>query len=148
MKIHIDYEFTAWNEYINAERTNKYLANKIKQQEKAAVVFSVKERYTGNYPVTLTLRPHFKHRRRDLDNFRMKGLIDGLVAAGVIENDNLTKIDKIVLEPILDGGTGVEVEIKESKSNQTLIDFVDGLTGAEKDKLREIVKRGFLIDEV
>lgn len=115
MKIHIDYDFMGWNEYINIERRNKYQANKVKQDEKAVVVFSVKEKYTGNYPVTLTIRPHYKHKRRDLDNFRMKGLIDGLVSAGVIENDNLTKITKIILEPIFDDVTGVDIEITESE---------------------------------
>ncbi len=114
MLIYIDYDFMGWNEYINAERRNKYLANKIKQEEKAVVAFKVKERYTGSYPVTLTIRPHFKHKRRDLDNYRLKGLIDGLVSAGVIENDNLTKIDKIILEPIFDG-SGVEIEIQPTR---------------------------------
>lgn len=114
MTLFIDYDFMGWNEYINAERRNKYKANRIKQDEKALVVFSVKEKYTGKYPVTLIIRPHYQHRKRDLDNYRMKGLIDGLVSAGVIENDNLTKINKIILEPIIDGGTGVEVEIIES----------------------------------
>lgn len=114
MLIYIDYDFMGWNEYINAERRNKYLANKIKQEEKAIVAFKVKEKYKGSYPVTLTIRPHFKHKRRDLDNYRLKGLIDGLVSAGVIENDNLTKIDKIILEPIFDG-SGVEIEIQPTR---------------------------------
>ena len=135
MLIHLNYDFLNWNKYINIERTNKYMANNIKQEEKAYIALTVKERYTGNYPVSLTIRPHYQHRKGDLDNFRMKGLIDGLVSAGVIENDNLTKIDKITLEPIFDGNTGVDVEIKESDSKYTLIDFVDSLTKEEKEKL-------------
>ena len=112
MLIHLDYDFKNWNEYINVERTNQYMANKIKQDEKADIVFTTKERYTGTYPVTLTIKPHYQHKKGDLDNFRMKGLIDGLVSAGVIENDNLTKIDKIILEPIFDEEIGVDVEIQ------------------------------------
>lgn len=135
MLIHLNYDFINWNKYINIERTNKYMANNIKQEEKAYIALTVKERYTGNYPVSLTIRPHYQHRKGDLDNFRMKGLIDGLVSAGVIENDNLTKIDKITLEPIFDGNTGVDVEIKESDSKYTLVDFVDSLTKEEKEKL-------------
>ena len=135
MLIHLNYDFLNWNKYINIERTNKYMANNIKQEEKAYIALTVKERYTGNYPVSLTIRPHYQHKKGDLDNFRMKGLIDGLVSAGVIENDNLTKIDKITLVPIFDGGTGVDVEIKESDSKYTLIDFVDSLTEEEKEKL-------------
>lgn len=34
MKLYFDYDFPNWNEYIKTERTNKFLANKIKQQEK------------------------------------------------------------------------------------------------------------------
>ena len=37
MKLHIDYDFMGWNEYINAERRNKYIANRIKQDEKAVI---------------------------------------------------------------------------------------------------------------
>ena len=137
MFINIDYNFMNWNKYINVERTNKYMANKVKQDEKAYIVLTTKERYTGGYPVTLTIRPHYQHKKGDLDNFRMKGLIDGLVSAGVIENDNLTKIDKIILEPIFDEEIGVDVEINPSQHNSSLADFVDGLTEAEKDKLEK-----------
>ena len=144
MKLHIDYDFMGWNDYIRAERANKYKANHIKQDEKAFIVFSVKEKYTGRYPVTLTIRPHFKDKRRDLDNFRMKGLIDGLVSAGVIKNDNLSNINKIILEPIIDGGRGVEVEINESGFEvYTIHDFVQGLTVEEREKLNKFLRENF-----
>lgn len=108
----IDYDFLNWNEYINQERANKFKANKIKQTEKEFIIWTVKKRYLGAYPVTLTVRPHFKDKRRDLDNFRLKGLIDGLVAAGVIKNDNLNCINKIIIEPVFSDEIGVEVIIE------------------------------------
>lgn len=114
MKIFIDYDFLNWNEYIKAERGNKYHANAIKQEEKQYIAYTVKEKYTGNYPITLTVRPHFQNKRKDLDNFRIKGLLDGLVAAGVILNDNLNCINKIVIEAVFSDEIGVEVEIKET----------------------------------
>ena len=114
MKLFIDYEFMDWNKYIDTERRNLYAANSVKQREKSVVMWTVKEKYTGNYPVTLTFKPHFKNKRRDLDNFRLKGLIDGLVAAGVIKNDNLTCVDRIVIEPVFDSNGGVEIEIEET----------------------------------
>lgn len=114
MKLFIDYEFMDWNKYIDTERRNIYAANSVKQREKSVVMWTVKGKYTGNYPVTLTFKPHFKNKRRDLDNFRLKGLIDGLVAAGVIKNDNLTCVNRIVLEPVFDGKGGVEIEIEET----------------------------------
>jgi len=114
MKIFINYDFLNWNEYIKAERGSIYHANAIKQAEKNYIVFTVKEKYKGKYPVTLTIRPYFKNKRKDLDNFRLKGLIDGLVAAGVIINDNLNCINKIIIDPIFTDEVGVEVEIEES----------------------------------
>lgn len=115
MKLFIDYDFMNWNEYIKAERGNKYHANAIKQAEKNYIGYTVKQRYTGKYPVTLTVRPHFQNKRKDLDNFRLKGLIDGLVTAGVIHNDNLNCINKIIIEAVYSDVIGVEIEINESE---------------------------------
>lgn len=115
LKIFINYDFIDWNKYIKAERGNKYHANAIKQAEKNYIGYTVKQKYTGKYPVTLTIRPHFKNKRKDLDNFRLKGLIDGLVAAGVIINDNLNCINKIIIEAVYSDDIGVEIEIKQSE---------------------------------
>lgn len=117
MRIYINYDFMNWNKYINAERSNKFQANAIKQAEKNYICYKVKQKYMGKYPVTLTVRPHFSNKRSDLDNFRLKGLIDGLVAAGVIVNDNLNCINKIILDPVFDKNGGVEVEITESEED-------------------------------
>ena len=114
MKLFIDYDFPNWNEYINIERTNKYFANNLKQKEKEIVKYlTIGKKYNGNYPVEITFRPHFKDHRKDLDNFRIKGLLDGLVACKVLKNDNLNHIQRIILEPIFDDRKGVEIEIKE-----------------------------------
>ena len=114
MKLFIDYDFINWNEYIKIERGNLYAANNIKQAEKAYICYTCKKKYEGAYPVTLTIKPHFKDKKSDLDNYRLKGLIDGLVSAGVIKNDNLNCIDKIIVIPVFDGARGVEVEIEET----------------------------------
>lgn len=114
MKIFIEYLPINWNHYINAERKNKYIANSIKQQEKRIVQLQTKGiKYTGKYPVELIVRPHYDAYRQDLDNCRYKGLLDGLVSAGVLKNDNLRHIQKITLEPIFDDKVGIEFEIKE-----------------------------------
>lgn len=112
--IFIDYDFIDWNKYIQAERGSIYHANAIKQAEKNYIAYTVKQKYKGKYPVALTIRPYFKNKRRDLDNFRLKGLIDGLVAAGVLINDNLNCIDRITIAPIYSDKVGVEIEIEES----------------------------------
>lgn len=111
MKIFIPYEFVSWNDYIRVERGNKYQANYIKQSEKMIVRAEVTGKYRGTYPITLAVRPYFHNKRRDLDNYRIKGLVDGLVCAGVIKNDNLNCINKIIIEPIFTDEEGVEIEI-------------------------------------
>ena len=117
MNIFIPYEFVTWNDYIREERANLYKANHIKQSEKQIIQLLVKKKYRGNYPLTLIVRPHFKNKRRDLDNFRLKGLIDGLGCAGVIRNDNLNNINKIILEAVFSDEEGVEIEIRESEED-------------------------------
>lgn len=114
MKLYIEYSPINWNEYINAERKNKYIANNIKQKEKQIIkLLASKKKYTGKYPVEIIVRPHYNSYRQDLDNCRYKGLLDGLVSAGVIKNDNLKHIQRITLEPIFDDKVGIEIEIKE-----------------------------------
>lgn len=116
MKIFLEYIPPNWNDYINLERTNKYAANNLKQKEKDLVrYFVIGKEYVGNYPVEILFKPHFKDRRQDLDNFRYKGILDGLVACKVLKNDNLKHIQRITLEPIFDDKEGIEIEIKELK---------------------------------
>jgi len=114
MNIKIHYIPPNWNDYINIERTNKYKANNLKQQEKQIMWFSCRgKKYEGEYPVQIILKPHYSSLRQDLDNFRYKGLLDGLVASGVIKNDNLKHIQRITIEPVFDNAECVEIEIKE-----------------------------------
>ena len=114
MKLFIKYIPPNWNKYIDLERGSYHAANNLKQKEKQIVKYStIGKRYEGKYPVELVFKPHFKDRRQDLDNFRYKGLLDGLVASKVLKNDNLKHIQKITLEPIFDNEEIVEVEIKE-----------------------------------
>lgn len=114
MKIEIPYTPPNWNEYINAERKNYYIANNIKQKEKNIVRLAcIGKKYTGKYPISITICPHFKDKRQDLDNTRYKGILDGLVSAGAIKNDNLNCIQEIHLIPIFDNEEKIEIEIKE-----------------------------------
>lgn len=113
-----------WNEYIGRERGSKYAANNIKQAEKQIVESYCRlirnkdgspAMYTGGYPAQVTIRPHFSAKRADLDNTRYKGIIDGLVSCGVIQNDNLKHIQRIVLEPIFDDIEAIEIIIEPLK---------------------------------
>lgn len=103
-----------WNKYILLERSNMFASNNLKQKEKKIVrLATIGNKYEGNYPVKITFKPHFKDFRQDLDNFRYKGLLDGLVVSQVLENDNLRHVQKIVIEPVFDKEECVEIEIEE-----------------------------------
>ena len=116
MRLRIGYIPPNWNSYIDLERRSKFGANSLKQKEKQIISFFSKgKRYSGSYPIELVLKPHFKDFRQDLDNFRYKGLLDGLVTAGVLKNDNLKHIQRIVIEPVFDAEECVEIEIKEKE---------------------------------
>lgn len=116
MKIIIDYDFDNWNEYIKKERSNKYWASSVKKKELDIIQYSTfGMRYVGSYPIKLTIYKHFKDKRQDLDNVRIKGILDGLVKCGVIKNDNLNCIQEITYKAIIDGKDNIEIDIEEIK---------------------------------
>lgn len=127
MKIRIPYDPPNWNEYINAERRNRYIAAKLKKDEKMIVRAAVHgKKWKGGYPVALTVRAHFQNRRKDLDNTRVKGIIDGLVEAGVIQDDSLRYVQKLIILPVFDRWEGIEIDIKE-------LDYGESETGSIGD---------------
>lgn len=113
LKIVLNYIPPNWNDYIDLERRSLYGANSLKQKEKNIVKLStIGKKYEGRYPIRITFKPHFKDRRQDLDNFRIKGLLDGLVVSGVLENDNLKHIQEIRIIPIFDNEEKTEIEME------------------------------------
>ena len=115
MKIHIDYDFDNWNEYIRKERSNKYWASNVKKKEIDIVRYStIGMKYKGKYPIKITYLKYFKDKRQDLDNVRIKGIQDSLVKLGIIKNDNLNCIQEIVFKPIFsDEKSGIDIIIEE-----------------------------------
>lgn len=80
------------NTYITAERSNRFIASKIKKEETERVAWEAKAaglRPVTEYPVYLTYRWYSKNNRKDLDNtcFSRKFVQDGLVQAGVLKGD-------------------------------------------------------------
>lgn len=112
-RIYIPYDPPNWNEYIKMERGNKYAASSLKRHEKELVGWYCESLvYHGGYPAQVTIRPHFSSKRKDLDNTRYKGILDGLVSCGVISSDNLNHIQRIILEPVFDDTEEIEVIIE------------------------------------
>lgn len=115
MKIYIDYDFDNWNEYIRKERSNKYWASSLKKKEEDVVRYStIGMKYKGSYPIKMTFTKYFKDKRQDIDNVRVKSLVDSLVRCGIIKNDNLNCVQQITIKACFtDEKDGIEVEIEE-----------------------------------
>ena len=87
--------FTSLNEYINAERSNKFQAAKIKKEEtERAYWYFINKPKIKDYPVNIEFVWFVKGKRKDPDNisFAKKFILDGMVKAGFIDNDNLNNI--------------------------------------------------------
>ena len=113
MKIILDYKFTNLNTYINACRTNKFQANKIKQQETEYARLMLRNIPVYEPPIELIFTWHIKNICSDLDGKLAKNIIDGLVKVKKIADDNVKYIQKITHVYIKDAKDFVEVEIKE-----------------------------------
>lgn len=79
------------NDYVRAERANRYAASKMKrEQTERAGIAAVERRMPGfKGPVEIAFTWVEQNRRRDMDNvaFAKKFILDGLVRAGVIPDD-------------------------------------------------------------
>jgi len=85
------------NEYINAERGNRYQAAKMKRQAEDKIVMCIWEQMPGveiSEPVHIVYHWYEPNKRRDKDNiaFAKKFVQDALVKAGVISNDGWGEI--------------------------------------------------------
>ena len=85
------------NDYIDAERSNKYQAAKLKRQTEEMIVMCIWEQMPGveiSEPVHIEYHWYEPNRRRDKDNiaFAKKFVQDALVKAGVLANDGWQEI--------------------------------------------------------
>lgn len=80
------------NEYINAERTNRYKAAKLKKDIQERIGADIRAANLGHVksPVTLVYRFYEPNRRRDKDNIAAvahKFVQDSLVKEGILKDD-------------------------------------------------------------
>lgn len=121
MKIFIPYNFCCLNEYINAERTNRYAAAKIKQKETQIAAFHLlKHKNTLSNlkkPLKLNFTWFVANKKKDLDNmsFSKKFILDGMVECGILENDGQKHVNSFsdIIFYTNTKDTGVEIEIEE-----------------------------------
>ena len=122
MRFVIPYQLTTLNEYVNAERRNRFAGAKIKkEQTDLCALYARMARNNGvevkDYPIHVTLTWYCKDARKDPDNiaFAKKFIFDGMVKAGVIDNDSWKFMnggfdDRFVIDKTFQG---VVVEIKQ-----------------------------------
>jgi Holliday junction resolvase RusA-like endonuclease len=92
--ITLHYPFTYLNEYIAAERSNCYKAAKIKRETTYAIYLMLKGKPKIATPCKLHFHWLISSKRRDLDNvaFAKKFILDSMVKANIIPNDNLNHV--------------------------------------------------------
>lgn len=80
------------NEYTRKERGNKFQGAAMKRRETERAAWSAIAAHVPHFakPVSVAIEWHEPNRRRDLDNvaFAKKFILDGLVQAGVLANDD------------------------------------------------------------
>lgn len=105
------------NEYINAERTNRFIAAKMKKEFTELVAFHCSKLKPYSEPVWVSCTWHEPNQRRDLDNvyFGVKFLLDGIVKAGAIPDDSQKWVRAINndIEIVDKKKVGVRIEIGE-----------------------------------
>ena len=110
MKIELDYKFENLNEMIRLSRGSKYVANTHKKQEMNYIRLStLRAEKVKEYPIKVEVIWHVKTKNFDLDNKVIKNILDGLVDAKILKNDNYNCINEITYKAVVDGSEKVEL---------------------------------------
>lgn len=110
IKIVLNYNFENLNEMIRLSRGNRYGANNQKKKEMYYVrLATMKVPKVTEYPIKMTFIWHVKDKNRDIDNMVGKSIIDGLVKAKILKNDNLNCINEITYKAVIDNEQKVEI---------------------------------------
>ena len=114
MKFTITGELPRLNDYINAERRNKFIAAKIKKEATENVSWQVKKLQKITDPGLYTFTWYVKNLRTDPDNisFGQKFIFDGLQTANKLVNDNMKMVLGLDHRFVVDAkNPRVEVEV-------------------------------------
>ena len=107
---------TDLNNYINAERTNRFKAAKIKKDETLLIASMCSTEKPIEYKADVYFTWHLKNWKKDPDNiaFAQKLIFDGLIKAEILKNDGHKQINSIHHYYIVDDKIGVAVEFRKA----------------------------------
>ncbi len=110
VRIELDYKFENLNEMIRLSRGSKFGANNQKKNEMQYVkLATMKTPKITEYPIKIDVIWHVKTTNFDLDNKILKNILDGLVNARILKNDNYNCINEITYKAIVDGTEKIEL---------------------------------------
>lgn len=116
-------EFTDLNTYINKERSNRFAGAAVKKKETARVAWACLAQKIKHFkdPVYIKYYWFCKNKRKDKSNisFARKFIEDGLIDAGVLQNDGWDDIEGFQDVFIIDKkNPRIEVDIYETNKGQ------------------------------
>ena len=115
MKITINYKLDNWNEIININRRNRFMAAKQKKIEMGYIsYFLTKVPKIEKYPIKIKCIWHVKNIGSDLDNKSIKAVLDAMQLKGILENDNIAHISEITYKAVKDKKDYLEMIIDEA----------------------------------
>jgi Holliday junction resolvase RusA-like endonuclease len=111
----IDLKLPSLNEYINACRSNRYGAAKMKREVEDTIIWFIKAMPRYETPIKIHFTWIEGNKKRDLDNicFAKKFILDAMQKAGKIPNDNHNFIKGFTDDFIYAHKTYVVVDIEE-----------------------------------
>ncbi len=117
MKFTIPFTLPSLNDYTNANRTNHYKGNKLKQRIQRDISRCL-PKVTITQAVYIKIRWYEKNKRRDPDNviFAKKFILDAMVNAGVLVDDSqkwIKGFEEVVKVDHKNPRVEVEIELEE-----------------------------------
>lgn len=114
-KYHIKGKLPGANEYILANRTNRYTGAKMKEEMERLIIMQIRDHEPVKGAVIVHFTWHEKTRRRDKDNvaFAKKFVLDAFQKIGILPNDNNNYVAGFTDIFEYGGEYGVTVEIEE-----------------------------------
>lgn len=111
----INLKLPSLNEYINVCRTNKYQAAKYKRDVEQDIMWFIKKMPRYENPISIHFHWVEGNKKRDLDNiaFAKKFILDAMVKAGKLKDDNRKCVTAFTDTFAYGDSTYVEIEIKE-----------------------------------